>query len=717
MDALLAAASEEMMASSCTVESFTLKNPNEQLEHNIQQPPAATLEIQHSTMAASSSSSSSVSSSSSPQPSFVARHDNERFVNDDEISVDEHSSPPTNHVPFQLPIPSAAASRDGMNWQHMFQQLKDYQELGNRKIPSRMQQWMNAQRRQYKMYGIGVKKPTGIITNRIRQLNSIGFEWHVMTSSADSSSQVSQAVKKYPGSPIHPRVILPPSYNPNGKAIFHEGRPVTSKKKTNIMNKQQRSNNNSSLDDTQVMLNIIHGRGYARGQPYSLEEDKMIERYQKQWGNKWSKMAKVFNNGRTDKDIHNRAASLLRARQRAQHRRQMMELEESDNDNDDHNEESENDDDDSSYNNNSGGDRTGFVQKMVRAALAKERRGGRSLRNDFAAVKPSSSSTTSDGTTSRRTRKPTRRVRESYNPLGDDVSYTSEGDDDIHSSYARGSGSSSNKPRGLMSTPQGRKYFPDVLFQMVNDCSVSQPHVLDWIPDGSAFIVKTPSLMPSVLERYFRHNNLSSMTRMCYMYGFSKYTSGPYVGAYVHPHFTKFVSRESLFHNVIKVDSDHQSGGKKVPASKSKKVQHPKPGLYQSDGIPRHALFSPKQPSNNDDAHSRESKKKHLITSGPSRTERTEPTSNDILLTLKDDNYKEIMFTQFKIMGKKTKDESTDDVRLMAEPVFRSLVQRMRSNGGRFLRHTRGGGGTWYEAVDDDWALKSKFCLVVVDLI
>ena len=41
------------------------------------------------------------------------------------------------------------------------------------------------------MYGMGLSQPTGVITHRIKQLNSIGFEWNAITVTTPSGSDVS----------------------------------------------------------------------------------------------------------------------------------------------------------------------------------------------------------------------------------------------------------------------------------------------------------------------------------------------------------------------------------------------------------------------------------------------------------------------------------------------------------------------------------------------
>lgn len=83
-----------------------------------------------------------------------------------------------------------------LSWQAMFQQLKDYQDLGHRKgPPPRIARWMAAQRRQYRIYGVGKKTPVGIIKQRIKKLNSVGFSWDA-PANEDDIKKIEQAKKK-----------------------------------------------------------------------------------------------------------------------------------------------------------------------------------------------------------------------------------------------------------------------------------------------------------------------------------------------------------------------------------------------------------------------------------------------------------------------------------------------------------------------------------------
>mmetsp|Transcript_20055 Transcript_20055/g.43485 ORF Transcript_20055/g.43485 Transcript_20055/m.43485 type:complete len:1629 (+) Transcript_20055:107-4993(+) len=667
----------------------------------------------HIMMGASSTASAA---SSSFAHHYDAQEDDYHYHHDSHAQdpVDDYPPSPASNYDynsFQQPSPSAtvmAVGGDGIiTWQAMFQQLKDFYDLGHRRVPPRMAKWMNAQRRQYKMYGIGVKKPAGIITNRIRQLNSIGFEWNAMV---DNNVPPHGLVTKKTGSPVHPRVILPPSYNPNG--VRHGGRPALARKKDRYI----------PTNDAQVMLRNIKNRGYARGQEWTLEEDGMINYFQSRWGNKWSKIARELNNGRTDNDIKNRFHSKRRSKEQKEAGREIMM------DMDGSGEEDEEEDDEDEDDEGVFVDRTGHVQSMVRAALERERQG---------------SSATTPRSSSRRTRKPSRRVQESYNPLGANVAYNSEGEEMQLEGSRHGNSLDPSRSQGaqrLEAIQAGtkRKYFPEMLFRMVNACSVSEPDIISWVPDGTAFYINDTDRLSSVLQQYFRHNKYSSLNRMLYMYGFKKHTSGPYVDAFQHPHFTRVSTWESLIRKVTKPGESVEiprsratatsltRGKKPPPASKSKRAKHPKPGRgQQGGGVPRHALFStkPKLRGNQTVGATHPNllfNRPETVTSLQPPTvsqvaetkdtgEPIEPTKDDIPVTLKNPKYKEVMFSQFRIVGEKI--GGTDDCDMLknvSQRIFQSFksTMQMSGGGGRFLKKARGSGTAWYEVVDDSWALQ-----------
>ncbi|KAL7527814.1 hypothetical protein ACHAXR_002145, partial [Thalassiosira sp. AJA248-18] len=145
---------------------------------------------------------------------------------------------------------------------------------------------------------------------------------------------------------------------------------------------------------------------------------------------------------------------------------------------------------------------------------------------------------------------------------------------------------------------------------MVNETSTSNPHILEWTSDGRAFEIKDVSLMPSIIERYFRHNKYSSLQRNLHLYGFTKHEN-----LFRHVNFTRGSTRKGLIMMVTKDDGyqgetrgknsrPHHNASKSQPASRTKKrAKHAKPGQHQKQqggggggggSVPRHALFSSK---------------------------------------------------------------------------------------------------------------------------
>ncbi|KAL7485650.1 hypothetical protein ACHAW6_011238 [Cyclotella cf. meneghiniana] len=99
----------------------------------------------------------------------------------------------------------------------------------------------------------------------------------------------------------------------------------------------------------------------------------------------------------------------------------------------------------------------------------------------------------------------------------------------------------------------GHSYFPQVVFKMVNDSSLSSPEILEWLPCGSAFRVKDHDKIGQVLSNYFRHSQYKSFHRMLNLYGFTKHTSGKYEGAFKHPHFHRDKStEETIVSRIVK---------------------------------------------------------------------------------------------------------------------------------------------------------------------
>ncbi|KAL3767852.1 hypothetical protein ACHAWU_007330, partial [Discostella pseudostelligera] len=577
----------------------------------------------------------------------------------------------------------------GVTWQEMFQQLKDFHELKHRKIPPRLALWMNAQRRQYKMYGIGMKQPVGIITNRIRQLNSIGFEWDV----------VSNECVQPPLPPPPP----PPSSRGQGESLLN-----------------RHCNNGTVHLSTTTHSTRIKTK-------WTEQEDDRILRLQMQWGDQWKKIATELHSGRTENDIKNRWLTLDRLR-----RRQLeMDFESTDNEggrcmemdvmSDDEVAPEEEDDDgrdnndnDVEQNNENDLDemmpssefivvreRTDHVERIVRDALERERRPRRALK---------STTVTAPKKSSKRIRKPSRRVQESYLTIESNSTSScnnSTGEehgmqlDDLASGHtSRRNGKS---PHGGNNPIQGshnseavskstKEQFPEILYRMVNTCSETEPHIIEWVSDGTAFQVKDVNLLPAVLHRYFRHKNYVSLNRMLHMYGFQRQTSGKQVvDVFHHPHFTRWSSRDSLLAFVTKSEEASKHGQEsksnkdngdvssycttgKTASLKSSKVKLGKGcGKGFSTELPKTNLSRHRVQPEIDVAD----RNAHTV------------TQNDVILSLKSRKYKQVMFAQFKELGLK---DGTEDIALLKRIAGEILDTFKRGMGatGRFYRKVRG---------------------------
>ncbi len=549
----------------------------------------------------------------------------------------------------------AAVVGGGITWQEMFQQLKDFHELKHHRVPPRLARWMNAQRRQYKMYEIGLNQPTGIITNRIRQLNSIGFDWHAVVSNDG----------------VEPPLPPPP--------------PLT-----------RSSNLRPAAHPTMTKTN------------WSEQEDETILRLQMQWGNKWRKISSELNTGRTENGVKNRWMSLDRSRRRRLEGESTddeagqgveMDVERFDGeavpqDEDDNADNSDNDveqdDEDIEIDDDVqefivGQDRTDHVQRLVRDALEREKRPRGALKSRASTPKK----------TSGRIRKPSRRVQESHLTFGSNNSScnNSEGGDSTMQldaldskheySYHRPSNPIQGSHRSEAVDTSKKEQFPETLFRMVNTCSESEPHIIEWVLDGTAFQVKDVNLLPAVLYRYFRHKNYVSLNRMLHLYGFKRHTTGKqFVDEFHHPHFTRWSSRDSLVAFVTKCNeapkygqeprNTHRPSDNTAPLKGSSKVQF---GEGCGKGFSTDLLMT------NFSRH-------HALTEGDAYT----VTQNDVIMSLRSREYKRVMFAQFKKLGSKDGIDDVTKVRRLLSMKHYNTIKLMSSSNLTFFDLSAEGG-------------------------
>eukprot|EP00804_Cyclotella_cryptica_P015539 CCRYP_003556-RA/>CCRYP_003556-RA protein AED:0.36 eAED:0.36 QI:308/1/1/1/0.42/0.25/8/2235/455 len=140
-----------------------------------------------------------------------------------------------------------------------------------------------------------------------------------------------------------------------------------------------------------------------------------------------------------------------------------------------------------------------------------------------------------------RVRMPSRRMQEScdvskQNEMSNDVEqqvgHRDRSEDEISLSGTSGDGSQDvGKPKS--------RIFPGILLDLVNDTSSTNPEIIEWLPCGTAFRINDEDAMGEVLQKYFRHNKLSSFIRQLNLYGFSKQIDGDSKGAFKHPLFNR----------------------------------------------------------------------------------------------------------------------------------------------------------------------------------
>ena len=372
------------------------------------------------------------------------------------------------------------------SWQSTFKQIRDFHDLGHRHYPPRLAAWLDVQRRRYVAYGTGRIAPIGIVGNRIRQLDSIGIDWIGRTGNkVKVQNRSSYEVHEDDDTDDDVSVPMPPP-------------PGRSSTKNNKGRNRGATNTPSQGRSSGLLVASVKlaGGASAHLQPWTITEDEAIGKLRKHFGgNKWSKIARTFDNGRTDSEIKNRWATLERLKSRRLRHKGMDEEDDDDVQDEDEETEETGEDDDSSVNDDQ--DPTDKVHGLVRAALESERR--KSL------TKPSRAST----------RLPPRNESTASSAV--------------------------------------KRPFPETLFLLVNEIGSSKPHVLSWVNAGKAFEVRDPDLLSPLLSRYFRHNNYSSLARMLQMYGFTKTNITSTKSIFQHPHFTRSSRVESI---VLRVTRD-----------------------------------------------------------------------------------------------------------------------------------------------------------------
>lgn len=357
----------------------------------------------------------------------------------------------------------AGSRQSNPTWQETFRQLHDFHKLGNanKSLPPRLIKWMDAQRRRYKLYGVGRKKSVGIIKHRIAQLNSVGFDWYYGEE------------KREPDHDPRPTVILPLSQRPMRSSftlerISVEAPPAVeesnrrTKKKTTPKPPRSRSpaaGGNKEIPmhnlDRQKLLNagfpeqlfhMVNGASErarhllhwnADGTAFTITDTKNVGNFIRQY-------FRHSNLSSLRRMLHLYSFSTANNVYRHPHFRRDSSL--------------------------------AHIKRHVVTSASKNE-----------------NSSTDEIIPIRRNNKD----RESVSSRGDNV--TAE-EDDKKSIHTTG--------------------FPEQLYHFVHDGSKTHPHILSWVPEGDAFQIHDTKNAGSFIRQYFRHGKVSSLRRMLHMYQF-----------------------------------------------------------------------------------------------------------------------------------------------------------------------------------------------------
>mmetsp|Transcript_12619 Transcript_12619/g.29817 ORF Transcript_12619/g.29817 Transcript_12619/m.29817 type:complete len:1002 (-) Transcript_12619:1101-4106(-) len=293
-----------------------------------------------------------------------------------------------------------------------------------------------------------------------------------------------------------------------------------------------------------------------------------------------------------------------------------------------------------------------------------------------------------------RTRKPSRKTQESYDPTGLGMVARS----------AEGPKSQLALAEIPPSQPEEREViqgvFPGLLHKMITETTKEDPMILAWSDDGLSFELKDEFLLTSVLPRHFEGAILSKFMEMLDIYGFARDHAN--YNMWHHPHFFRdscdlgFVKRIGSLGDGI----DDLIAPIGLPSNSSRR-------LSSSRGS--RSLPSSRAPSSSPEKERRKKKRP------PSRKDPPAPNvegprffdlePDDVCFSLKDDKYKNLMYEVFNWLGKK---EGKDDKKLVHQKAL-EVLHRLKTPNGRLFKAVKGGGAIWYEECDDDYAI-SKIC-------
>ncbi len=367
-------------------------------------------------------------------------------------------------------------------WQETFRQLHDFHKLGNAKsLPPRLVKWMDAQRRRYKLYGVGRKKSVGIIKHRIAQLNSVGFDWyHGEETRADHDPR--------------PTVILPFSQRPTRSSFTSERSiveppPVVeeysslpirrNKKKT--ATKPQRSRSPAGGNKEIPMHSLDRKQLLNAGFPEQLFHMVNDATERARHLLHWTADGSAFKINDT-KNVGNFIRQYFRHSNLSSLRR-MLHL----------------------YLFSTANNIYRHPHFRRDSTLSHIKR------HVVTSAKNTENNSTDEIIPVRRNNK----NRESIDRRDDSTNH----EDD-------------KKSIGVLNST-----FPVQLFHFVHDGSKTHPHILSWVPEGDAFEIKDTKNAGGFIRQYFRHGKVSSLRRMLHMHQFQTANN-----VFRHPYFHRDIS-------------------------------------------------------------------------------------------------------------------------------------------------------------------------------
>jgi len=129
--------------------------------------------------------------------------------------------------------------------------------------------------------------------------------------------------------------------------------------------------------------------------------------------------------------------------------------------------------------------------------------------------------------------------------------------------------------------PDYKRLFSANLYHMLEYIEAEGlSHIASWQPHGRAFKIHKPNIfIVTIAPKYFEQTKFTSFQRQLNIYGFSRFTKGPDMGAYYHQHFLR--GGLSLINDIVRTVKTETGN------NRSQKCTKKEPDFY-SKSIPMH---------------------------------------------------------------------------------------------------------------------------------